>query len=317
MTSERRKFFQESLNLRRTRVLLVWTFVATAAFVIGLVAYGSSVYGFLVDVQQGQSSPGAAAQPALVIGVARTPGGPRAWVGYARAMAEIQRVVGPVKVRYIPDHEEAYRAMRYGQVDAMFTCNTAFIRLTKDRAAEPLASPIIDGTPRDAAVLVVAASSPYRSLEDLRGRRVAIVSSSSLSGHAYLDFLMQSHGLTASEYFSEVVSGSSQEHNLTDILNGRTDATVVNRSQLASFDKKQFRVLEKSGEFMLAPFVVRTTMAPETKQKVRQALLGFHRRPDMTKGDVLEGFAPYDWSGFDVLQGFYQVLVARRNTEAR
>lgn len=299
----------------QTRVVRAIALSMSAVFVLGLFAYAAAVAGLLADeAQAGVNDAQSASQPVLRIAVARTPGGPRAWVGYAEAMAIIQHEIGPVAVRYIPDHDSVCDAISNGEVDAAFTCNTAFLRLREAGLAKPLVSPVINGTHLDAAQLVTAASSPYRRLADLKGRRVAVVSALSLSGRAYLDYLVEQHGLSE-DYFGEVISKSSQERSLRDVLSGAADAAVVNRSQLAAFPPGAFRVLEQTDEFCLAPFVVRRGIDPEMERRLRTVLLGIERTPHPERGDVLEGFRDYDSRGIDVIGQLLEVARRKGLTE--
>lgn len=291
---------------REARRYLGFALVTTAiALVVAGVYAGLLVADFTRFTQPGLTASGEG-QP-LVIMVSRTVGGPGAWLTYARAVAHIRSETGrPVKLVYSNSWGDTRAAFERGTVEAAFSCNSCFIEMEKAGLVVPLVSPVLAGSDLDRAVLLVRAGSPYRSLDDLAGARVAVVSGASLGGHAFLYTLLAERHQTPEEFFGEVVAGASQELNLMDVLNGRVDATVVNVSLLGTHRMSEYRVLAQSQPFSLAPFVVSSSMPASERGELLRALLSFKNTADPGDADSPEAFVPYRGIG----RGFLEQLKA-------
>lgn len=264
---------------------------------IGVVLAGSGAMWtlFTSPPAKAVTTPQAATDSAdrLVIAVARTAGGPAEWMTYAKAIAQMGTDTGlDIRVRYVPDRRGVVRLFSAHQVDAAFICTYCYLELQGLGLVDAAARPMIDGSPRDAAVLVVSAKSPFRSLLDLGGQKVAVSDGTSLAGHAFLYWLADENGLTAEEFFSAIVRNTSQERNLVELAAGRVDATVVNRTQLARWPATTFRIIGSSPEYGTPPFVVRHDLDPSIRDKLRQALLRAMNAPRATEGSSLSGFVP-------------------------
>lgn len=265
------------------------------AVTLGVLVVGScAMWGLFIAPDNG--APLASSEPApsartLVIGMARTSGGPGEWMTYARVVARMSRETGmDLRIRYIPDRREVIRLVSEGEVDAAFLCTYCYLQLERRDLVDAAARPLVGGSSSDAAVLVVGAASPYRRLSDLRGQSVAVSDGTSLGGYAFLYWLMDRSGLSARTFFSRVVHSTSQERNLVDLAAGRIDATVVNRSQLARWSTTTFRIVESSPEYGTPPFAVRRGLDDETRTKLREALLYAMDAPGISDGSSLSGF---------------------------
>lgn len=228
----------------------------------------------------------------LVVAIARTPGGPSEWRGYALALSEVQEQLGrPLRVRYVTSRSAALELFRKDDVDAAFVSTYRYIELDRSGEVTLVATPIIDGRSGDAAVMVVAQDSPFHTLDDLRGGAVLLSSPMSLGGHTYLYWLMESKGTTPERYFSSVESTGSQDVNLRRVHEGAADAACVNRSGLSSWPEGEFRIISTSPEYGMPPLVARTSLDAATVSALRQAIASSVVRAALPRRGALDGFS--------------------------
>jgi ABC-type phosphate/phosphonate transport system substrate-binding protein len=252
-------------------------------------------------IHQGSATPGVHAQPdrPLVVGVARTPGGPKEWIAFARVFAQLQRDLGrPVTLRYSLDKAESARLVNAGAVDIALMSTSAYLIAQRESAIELIAAPIIEGRTDDAAVLVVRGDSESGSLDDLRGGRLA-VSPDSLAGHSFIHWLFVDRDDSPGEFFSAVTESGVQDSNLAKVAEGEADATSVRRAALASWPKDTFRVVAESRPFGMPPVVAREDLDDETLAAVRRSLLSASERGVIPAASVIDGFTVPAQSDYD------------------
>ena len=234
----------------------------------------------------------------MTIVIARTAGGPSEWRTYARAIKRMSDATDrPMRVRYVADRAEVARLIRGREVDAGFLCTACYLEIADEDGISLVATPRIAGRVKDAAVLVVKGSSPYRSLKDLDGRRVGVATPSSLAGYKYLYWLAQREGVDVARSLN-VVRGESQEENVGALLAGDLDAVVVNRSQMALRDQSDLRIASESPEYGMPPFVTGATVDTKTRNQMKQALLSMRPSMEQTRA-VVEGFSEVEVSDYE------------------
>lgn len=231
-----------------------------------------------------------AADRSMTIAIARTAGGPLEWRTYARAVKRMSDATGrPMRVRYVESRSEIVRLMKSGEVDAGFLCTYCYLELAGSEGISLVAAPRIAGETMDAAVLVVRASSRYRSLKDLDGRRVGVAGPTSLAGYKYLYWLANREHIDTARALT-IVPGDTQDQNLRVLLAGKVDAVVVNRSQLAIWAQRDLKIISQSPEYGMPPFVAGSTVDTATRDTMRQALLSLRPSAEQTRA-VIEGFS--------------------------
>ncbi|MBS3955909.1 MAG: PhnD/SsuA/transferrin family substrate-binding protein [Clostridiales bacterium] len=273
------------------RRLLRLSLATTTAMTLVLLAFISSA-GNSVDSSVTEDSPPSGRS--LTIAVTRLVGGWAAWPSFTEALEHVSQSTGvPIQVRFLAPGESAEDIFAEdSDVDAAFMSTYAFLLVREKKGdVSHLATPIIRGRTSERAVFVVHANSPYLSLQELRGARLALSPpgvGGSIPGNAYARWLLQQEGLgDAEEFFREVDETSSQDANLQLVLNGSADATTVSLSQLASWPQGSFRVLHYSERFAMPPFVVSPELSDAEAEWIIDALVSY--TPD---GDdaILGGF---------------------------
>jgi ABC-type phosphate/phosphonate transport system substrate-binding protein len=301
-------------STRLLRVAIATTAIAAALYVAFLAISMVTLFGPAPSPERT-----AMTERPLKIAMVRLVGGRAAWPHYVEALdhlgAELDR---PVSTMFLQDGERAEAAFEaHTDLDGAFMSIYAYLLA---RESEPgltrLVSPIINGHERERAVLVVAAESDYRQVEDLRGGRAALAPpgvGGSLAGNGYARLLLDERGLGSAEhFFSTVEVGGSQEANLRRVKAGLADVTSVNRTQLASWPPGTFRVIARSQEYGMPPFVLSPRLSDGEADAIIGALLSF--RPAGEVGDdSLERFVTADPDDYE----FPLVLLSYVHPERR
>lgn len=238
---------------------------------------------------------GESGEGALIVAVARTPGGPGEWTNWARIIRVLSDELDvPLTVRYLSKEDEAARIIAGDKVDIAFVCAHHYVDLVDEGASVGVVTPVIDGSTTARSQLVVRRDDPALSVEDLADSVVAVSDKSSLGGYAFLSYLLQQRGTQAQDYFSELRLGETQEQNLRDVLAGDARATVINTAQAGSLELSGIRVIEESEPFGCPPVVVRADLDPGLRSRIEEVLLGMDMAVILPQGSAISGFEVLD-----------------------
>ena len=136
--------------------------------------------------------------------------------------------------------------------------------------------------------IIVKSDSPYRSLADLTGRNLALVSASSTSGNLIPKVeLGKELNTKLSSHFKSVFYAGSHTAAALAVLQGRADAAAVADVTLdwavdkKEFDGKAFRIIWKSSKLPLDPFAWRKDLlSPQLREKIAAAMLDLENTPE-------------------------------------
>lgn len=136
--------------------------------------------------------------------------------------------------------------------------------------------------------VLVKSDSPYRSLADLKGKKVAHTSPSSNSGHLAPLALFPGEGLKPNEDYKPLMSGGHDKSAL-GVHSGDYDAAPVASDVFQRmivrgvFKESDFRVIYKSSVFPTSSFAHAHDLVPDLAKKVRECFYAFRFTPEMTK----------------------------------
>ncbi len=238
-----------------------------------------------------------------------SPGIPRAFfeavVGHVRqalgqqvSLSVESRVSGPVRGSEDPFSK--------GAADVGFMCAPAFfwLRELEDPPVELLpAAPVFgdgraSGLPVYFSEVITRRDSPAESFIDLRGCSWAYNDPCSLSG--YYNLLKKLTELGESgDFFSRMWCSGSHLDSMEMVIRGEVDAAAIDSNVLriklrsAPELRDRLRGIETWGPFPIQPVVLRSSLHPELKDRLRAALLGIdaHTVPALA-GFGLERFVP-------------------------
>ena len=136
-------------------------------------------------------------------------------------------------------------------------------------------------------VAIVRADSPYRTLADLKGKRVAHVSAASNSGNLAARALFPAEGLAPGADYTPIMSGA-HDRSVMGVLSGDYDmaavaSDVVERLvERGAIDRDAIRVLYESPLFPTSSFVHAHDLHPDLTEKLKACFFSFRFPPEMT-----------------------------------
>ena len=214
---------------------------------------------------------------------------------YAPLTEYLTKALGvPVKLRVANDYAAVIEGQRAGNIQIAFYGPASFARAVMTGVkVEPLVNQKHDnGASGYYSVIYVRADSPYKTVEDLKGRNLALVDPNSTSGNQAPRFFLQKAGHEVDKFFGKTVYAGSHENAVLALVQGTADAaanlwnsetdTVVTRMAAKGMLKKpdgtqmgqsDFRVVFKSEFLPEGPFAVLASLPDDLKARIREAFI--------------------------------------------
>jgi phosphonate transport system substrate-binding protein len=205
---------------------------------------------------------------------------------YAPLLEYISHRVGrPVEAVQRRTYTEVNDLLRSGEVELAFVCTSSYILGAEEFDLRLLAAPQVHGETVYYAKLIVQANGPYRSLEDLRGRRFAFTDPTSFSGRVYPTYLLQEMKETPQSFFSDTFFTYSHDKAIYAVADGTVDSASVD-SLVLDFALKRdpglasrLRVIHTSPAFGIPPVVISPLARPQLRAQLADILLNAHTDP--------------------------------------
>ncbi|MGE3541110.1 MAG: phosphonate ABC transporter substrate-binding protein [Candidatus Tectimicrobiota bacterium] len=133
------------------------------------------------------------------------------------------------------------------------------------------------------SVVIVKSASPYQSLDDLKGKKLAFADPNSTSGYQAPRYFLGEAGYDVDTFFKEVAFSGSHENSVMGLLNDTFDAAATwwnsedysnpQRMELKGMiPPGQWRVVWKSPKLPSSPWAVPTHLPEQMRQDVANAL---------------------------------------------
>ncbi len=257
---------------------------------------------------------------------------------WAPFMTYLSKELGvKVTLRVANDYAAVIEGQRSGniQIASYGSASFARARLT-GVATDAFANDTnLDGSTGYYSVFFVRANSPYKSVDDVKGKNLGLVDPNSTSGNNVPRFELNKMGIPEAEgYFSKVVFAGSHENAILALTQGTVDVaanqwTTDNDSTLAQMltkgmlknadgtpmKKDDFRIIHKSAPIINGPYAYNSDLPDDLKKAIAKAFFdapakdkaAFDRLQDGQK----QGFHPAttkDWDGTVELIKFVDAL---------
>lgn len=179
-----------------------------------------------------------------------------------------------------------------------------------------------DGTHGYYSVFYVLAKSPYKSIEDLKGKNIGFVDPNSTSGYNMPMFVLDKRGIVPDAYFGKSLITGSHENALMALVQGTIDvaanawysesdnhiARMIARGMLKNADGsamkyEDFRIVAKSDMIVNDPLTYLSDLPDDLKAKIRTAVFDFRTKDKAAYDKLDEGkgrhWEPIDNSAYD------------------
>jgi len=234
---------------------------------------------------------------------------------YRGMAAYLARRTGlPVEVDESVCWQERERMLDRGEAHLGFICGLPYVRKV-DRprpTVELLAAPVMRGAryggrPVYFSDVVVRRDSPFHCFADLRGASWAYNEPGSQSGYNLTRCHLARLGETDG-YFGRVVEAGAHQRSIRMVVEGAVDASSIDSTvlelELALHPELAplLRVVETFGPSAIPPAVASTTLDPDLRRLLRQALLHMHEDAEgraLLASAGIDRLAPISDSAYD------------------
>ena len=205
-----------------------------------------------------------------------------------------QSVGVPVKLRVASDYAAVIEGQRAGNIQLAFYGPASVARAAMTGVkVEPVVSPQHEtGAAGYYAVIYALASSPYKTIADLKGKNLALVDPNSTSGNQAPRFFLKQAGYDVDKFFGKTIFAGSHENAVLALTQGTVEAaanlwnsetdSIVTRMITKGLLKKpdgtpmqrsDFRVVFKSDFLPEGPYAMLATLPDDLKAKIRAAFI--------------------------------------------
>jgi phosphonate transport system substrate-binding protein len=198
---------------------------------------------------------------------------------FAPLGAYLEKKLG-MKVTYVPAPDYAYtvESLAKRRIDLVWYGGFTFVQARRRTGtAIPIVHREHDG--QFHTKIIVPASSPAKTLEDLKRRDFAFGSISSTSGHLMPRFFLTKNGIDPEKDFTRVAYSGAHDTTVKWVEAGRVDAGAVNESVLQKMleekrvDRSKIRVLWTTPAYADYNWTVRGDLDPKLVEQIRDAFL--------------------------------------------
>ncbi len=251
---------------------------------------------------------------------------------WAPFIAYLSKELGvKVNLRIANDYAAVIEGQRTGNIHIASYGSASFsrARLTGVNAEAFANDRNIDGSTGYYSMFFVLAKSPYKSIDDLKGKNLGLVDPNSTSGNNVPRFELNKMNIgDAESYFGKVVFTGSHENALLALSQGTVDVaanqwTAENDSTLAqmltkgmlknsdgtAMKKEDFRIIHKSAAILNGPYAVLTDMPADLKAAIEKA---FFDASDQGQGCVR---SPVGWPEAGLRSGHHEGLERHHRTD--
>jgi phosphonate transport system substrate-binding protein len=207
-------------------------------------------------------------------------------------------------VSYLPmqSYAEEVEAMRSGRLHvAGFSTGTTVLAVRAAGAVPFAEKGFADHAQGSQALVIVRKDKPYRKLADLKGKVLAHVSASSLSGHLAPIVLFPREGLVPGKDYAIVYSGK-QDQSILGVRSGAYDAAAVASNLLERMASRgdvredEFRVIFRSARFPSTGFAHAHDLDPRLSNRVVKCFYEYRFDNGMQKAfDGTDRFYPINY----------------------
>jgi phosphonate transport system substrate-binding protein len=212
------------------------------------------------------------------------------WTPFAEYLSKQLGV--KVTLRVANDYAAVIEGQRAGNIQIAYYGPASFARarvtgVKTDAFAIDVNS---DGTKGYYSVFYVGADSPYKTLQDLKGKNLGLVDPNSTSGNNMPRFKMNQMGVDPDSFFSKVVFTGSHENAVLALAQGTVDVAanwwnadddsnltrmlgkgMVKKTDGTPMKKEDFRIIVKSDLIINSPYAYLTELPDDLKAAIRKA----------------------------------------------
>jgi phosphonate transport system substrate-binding protein len=145
------------------------------------------------------------------------------------------------------DYTALITALKTGQADIAWLAPFAFVLAENKAGAQVLLKSVRNGVASQYSAIIVKEDSPYKKIEDLKGKTIAWTDPASSSGHISPKSALISIGITPDTFFSKQTYAGSHETLVMAVSNGTVDAGATFSNDAEGKEGSWTRYMNKMG----------------------------------------------------------------------
>lgn len=191
----------------------------------------------------------------------------------------------PIEFKQRKTYSEVNNLLKENKLDFAFICTGAYVQEKDELPVELLVVPVIESRPFYNAYVIVNKKSNIKTFDDLAGKSFAFTDPLSNTGYLFVVNLLKEKRTNPEKFFSKTIFTYAHDYSIQavarNLVDGATvDGLVYNFLEHASPEKvSSTKIIMKSKDFGIPPFVVRKGMNPELKNKLKSIMLNLHNDP--------------------------------------
>lgn len=218
-----------------------------------------------------------------------------------------------IEIVVTTDYSSMIEAMRFGRIEIGYFGPFSYV-LAKSKAPEieAFAVGVEKGKPTYNSVLIANKEGPVKTVADIKGKSFGFGDQASTSSHLAPRAYLVKQGLVGGTDYEPVHLGT-HDAVARAVQAGQIPAGALSEPILRSLiergmiDPAKITELGLSAPIPNYPIAMQGSLAPELKEKIRDAFLGIEDEEILAAFRV-EGFEPADDSSYDVLRETAQLL---------
>ena len=230
---------------------------------------------------------------------------------YAPLMDYLTKQLGvKVSLRIANDYAAVIEGQRTGSVQIASYGSAAFARaLITGVKTEAFGIDVNgDGTTGYYSVFYVKKDSPYKSIEDLKGKNLGLVDPNSTSGNNVPRLLLDQKGINPEAYFGKVVFTGSHDNAVLALAQGTVDVAanawttdednylvrLASKGLLKAADgtalkSSDFRIVAKSEPILNGPMTYLSDLPADLKAKIADAFFNLRKNDKAVAEKIYDG----------------------------
>jgi phosphonate transport system substrate-binding protein len=189
-----------------------------------------------------------------------------------------------VTLRVANDYAAVIEGQRNGSIHVAGYGPASYARaIVTGVKVEPFATTVNkDGTIGYYSVFYVRADSPYKTIADLKGKKLGLVDPNSTSGNNVPRFILHGQKIVPETYFSHVTYTGSHENAVIAVQqktvdvganwwNSDDDSNLTRMVKKSLVKKEDFRIVAKSDLIPNSPYAWLADLPPDLKAAIRKA----------------------------------------------
>ncbi|MDD3472735.1 MAG: phosphate/phosphite/phosphonate ABC transporter substrate-binding protein [Syntrophaceae bacterium] len=183
-------------------------------------------------------------------------------------------------------YQEINDMLATGEVSMAFVCSGPYVTGKEKHTLELLVAPEVNGSHFYRSYIIVNRDGPEKTLSDLRGKTFAFTDPDSNTGRLSPTSMLHDMGETPETFFGSVIYTYSHDNSIIAVSKGLVSGASVDSliwdyySRINPEITSATRIIAKSEEYGIPPFVVSPAMDERTRKMVKNTLLEMHSDPE-------------------------------------